>query len=91
MEGFSGIEEYSSEDIASWLSASEDEVDIVGEDTLDESAEEDYSGGHLPSVPLSPPVECTGFSRASWVNLEVVLLNDGGIAVAEGICHNTNP
>ena len=91
MEGFSGIEEYSSEDIASWLSASEDEVDIVGEDTLDESAEEDYSGGHLPSVPLSPPVECTGLSRASWVNLEVVLLNDVGVAVAEGICRNTNP
>jgi len=91
MEGFSGREDYSSEDIASWLSASEDEVDIVGEDYLDVSAEEDIAGGAPPSVPVCPIVECTGLSRASWVNLDVVLLNDNGVAVAEGICRNTNP
>ena len=25
------------------------------------------------------------------MNLDVVLLNDNGVAVAEGICHNTHP
>ena len=42
-------------------------------------------------MPLCPIVECAGLSRAKWVNLDVMLLNDSGVAVAEGICCNTYP
>ena len=91
MEGYTGSGNSSSEDMATWLSASEDEMDIVGEATLDESADEDLSGLPSPSVPDPPIVECAGLSRPEWVNLDVVLLNDAGVVVAEGICRNTHP
>ena len=39
----------------------------------------------------APIVGCMGLSRALWVNLEVVLVNDNGVVVAEGICCNTHP
>jgi hypothetical protein len=77
--------------MATWLSTSEDELDIVGEATMDDSAEEDHLGLPSPSVPFCPIVGCAWLSRASWVNLEVVLVNDRGVVVAEGICHNTHP
>ena len=32
-----------------------------------------------------------GLSRAEWVNVDVVLVNDSGVVVAEGICRNTHP
>jgi hypothetical protein len=91
MNGFSERGDWSSEDMATSPSASEDEIDIVGEDTLADSADEDHLDIPSPSVPQCPIAECTGLSRASWVNLEVVLLNDSGVAVAEGICRNTHP
>ena len=47
------------------------------------STDEDHLDLPSPSVPHCPIVECTGLSRASWVNLEVVLLNDSGVVVAE--------
>ena len=91
MEGYSGAGDCSSEDMVSWLSTSEDDLDIVGEDTMYDSTDEAPLEASSPSVPLCPIVECTGLSRASWVNLDVVLHNDNGVAVAEGICRNTNP
>ena len=91
MEGFCGRGYCSSEDIVTRLSASEDELDIVGEATMDDIAEEDHLGLPALSVPFSPIVECAGLSRASWVNLEVILINDNGVVVAEGICRNTHP
>ena len=42
MEGCSGKEDCSSEDMATWLFASEDELDIVGEATMDDIAREDH-------------------------------------------------
>ena len=49
MEGFSEIGDLSSEDIETWVSACDDEVDIVGEDTIDDSALENHFRGPLPS------------------------------------------
>ena len=91
MEGYSGNGDYSSEDMTNWLSPSEDELDIVGEAIMEDSTDDDGLDIPSPSVPLSPIVECAGLPRASWVNVDVVLLNDSGVAVAEGICRNTNP
>ena len=45
MEGFSGRRDCPSKNIATWLSASKDELDIVGEATMDDSTEEDHLGG----------------------------------------------
>ena len=91
MDGYRGTGYSSSEDMATWPSASDDELDIVGEATMDESADEDDLDLPLPTIPHSPTVECVGLSRAEWINLDVVLLNDNGVAVAEGICRNTHP
>ena len=91
MEGLREIGGWSSEDMATWPSAPDDEVDIVGEATMDESGHEDHLDLPSPSVPHCPIVECTGLSRAAWVNLDVVLVNDSGLPVAEGICRNTHP
>jgi hypothetical protein len=91
MDGYSGGGYTSSEDMATWPSASEDELDIVGEATMDESGDDDHVDLPSPSTPLRPRVECAGLSRASWVNKDVLLLNDSGVVVAEGICRNTHP
>ena len=77
--------------MANWPSASEDELDIVGEATMDESSDEEHLDTPLHSVPDCPIIKCAGLSRASWVNLDVLLLNDSGVAMAEGICRNTHP
>jgi hypothetical protein len=87
MDGYSGGGYTSSEDMATWPSASEDELDIVGEATMDD----DHVDLPSPSTPHRPSVECAGLSRASWVNKDVLLLNDSGVVVAEGICRNTHP
>src|SRR6202048_169914 len=91
MDGFSERGDWSSEDMATWPSASEDDLDIVGEASMDGSADEDHLDVPSPSVPQCTIVECMGLSRASWVNLEVALLNESGVVVAEGICRNTHP
>jgi hypothetical protein len=39
-DGYSGRKYLSSEDLATWPSASEDKLDIVGEAIMDESADE---------------------------------------------------
>ncbi len=44
----------------------------------------------LPYVPLCPIVDCTRLSRASWVYMEVVFLNDSILAVVEGIFCDTH-
>ena len=90
MDGFSERGDWSSEDMATWPSTYEDELDIVEEATMDDSADEDHLDLPTPSVLHCPIVECMGLSRASWVNLEVVFLNDIGVVVAEGICRNTH-
>jgi hypothetical protein len=91
MDGYTGGGYSSLEDMGTWPSASEDELDIVGEATMDESSDEEVLDIPAPSVPHRPIVECVGLSRAAWVNLDVVLLNDSGVPVAEGICRNTHP
>ena len=91
MKGFREIEGWSSEDMANWPCASEDEVDIVGEATMDESAHEDHLHLLSPYVPYCPIVECMGLSRAAWVNLDVVLVDNNGVLVVEGIFRNTHP
>ena len=45
IEWFSRREDYSSDDIVTWLSRSEDKLDIVDEATLDENTHEDHLGG----------------------------------------------
>ena len=91
MEGYCGAGDCSSEDMASWLSTFKDELDFVGKATMYDSLDEDYLEAPSTSVPLCPISQSTGFSMACWVNLNVVLHNDSGVAVAEGICHNTHP
>ena len=91
MEGFIGWGDFSSRNMGTWLSAFEDELDIVGEATMDDNVDEDHLGDPLAFVPFCPIVECAGLLRASWVNLEVILVNDSGVAMAEGICCNTHP
>jgi hypothetical protein len=91
MDGHSGGGCSSSEDMATWPSASEDELDIVGEAIMVESVDGKHVDLPASSAPHSPIVECAGLSRASWMNLDVLLLNDSGVVVAEGICRNTHP
>ena len=91
MEGVGGRGDSFSEDMGTYQSSSGDELDIVGEYSFDESADEGHMGSPSPSAPFCPIVECAGLSRASWVNLDVVLVNDSGVAVAEGICRYTHP
>src|SRR5450631_355085 len=91
MEGVGGRGDSFSEDMGTYQSSSGDELDIVGEYSFDESADEGHMGSPSTSAPFCPIVECGGLSRASWVNLDVVLVNDNGVAVAEGICRNTHP
>jgi hypothetical protein len=89
MDGCSGGGYTSSEDMATWPSASEDELDIVGEVSVDESVDDDHVDLASPCIPHCPLVECTCLSRALWVNLDVILLNDSGIVVAEDIHPST--
>jgi hypothetical protein len=91
MDGHSEGGYSSSEDMAIWPSSSEDDLDIVGEAIMDESVDGEHVDLPAPSAPHSPIVECAGLSRASWVNSDVLLLNDTGVVVAEGICRNTHP
>jgi hypothetical protein len=76
--------------MATWPSPSEDELDIVGEATMDESVDNDHVDLPSPSAPHYPIVECAGLSRASWVDLDVLLLNGSGVYVVEDICRNTH-
>ena len=91
MYGYSGRGYLSYEDMASWPSAFEDELDIVGEATMDDNTDEDYLDLPSPSVPHCPNIECAWLSRASWVNWKWYFLMTCGVGVAEGICHNNHP
>ena len=91
MDGYSGEGYSSCEDMATWLSASEDELDFVGEPTMDESVDDDHVDLRSPPASHGPIAECANLSRVSWVNLDVMLLNDNGVVVAEGICRNSHP
>ena len=91
MEGFSGKKDCSSEDMAIWLFASQDELDIVGEATMDGIAKKDHMGLPSSPIPFYPIVKLAGFSKASWINLDVIFVNNNGVAVAEGICCNIHP
>jgi hypothetical protein len=91
MDGYTDRGYSSFEDMGTSPSASEDELDIVGEAIMDGSSDEEQLAIPTPSVPHTPIVECAGLSRASWVNEDVSLLNESGVVVAEGICRNTHP
>ena len=45
-----------------------------------------HSGVDDDDIPL-----CAGYGREKWVGLDVVLLNDLGVPVANGICRNSDP
>ena len=53
-------------DVATWPSASEDDLDIVREASMDGSVHEDHLDLPSPSVLHCFIVECTRLSRASW-------------------------
>ena len=54
--------------MATWPSASEDDLDIVREASMDGSVHEGVSLDlPSPSVLQCPIVECTRLSRASWI------------------------
>ena len=91
MDVVHGDVDWSSRERGTVLSSSDDEVDIVGEGDIDDVRECPHVGTPLPSAHEDPIVECGGLSRLEWVDLEVVLLNESGIPVAEGICRNTHP
>jgi hypothetical protein len=55
-----------------------------------ESSEEQDQSQHPVEVNVAIPL-CAGFGREQWVGLDVVLLNDAGVPVANGICRNSNP
>lgn len=52
--------------------------------------EEPHLGFLVLSIYVVPFVDCVGFSRLDWGDLVVVLLNDTGIPIVEGVCHNTH-
>ena len=54
-------------------------------------AKEEHLKNPLLSILMEPIVQCSGLLRLHWINLEVVLLNDNGVVVIEGVCCNTHP
>jgi len=91
MERFSGIGDSYFKNMGTARFAPRDELDIVEEATVHDSANEYHLGGPSPSIPFCPIIECVGLLRASWMNLKVVLVDDSRITMAEGICRNTYP
>ena len=59
--------------------SSSDESFAVQEQSL-------HLGDYDDDIPL-----CAGFGREEWVGLDVLLLNEAGVPVADGICRNSNP
>lgn len=82
---------WSSRDMMDMASYSSDGFDIIGEGKIDDAEEEPHLETLLPFVHMEPIVECSGLSKLKWVTLEVVLLNESGVPVVEGVCHNTHP
>ena len=62
MEGVGGRGDSFSEDMCNTHSSSGDDLDIVGEDSFDDSADEGHLGSPSPSAPVCPIVECAGLS-----------------------------
>ena len=88
MEGGNGGVDWSSEEMGDTFSHSEDDAGIVGEGEIDNGGVHEHLG--IP-VDVEPIADCSGLSRLEWVNLEVVLCNESGMPVAEGVCRNTHP
>jgi hypothetical protein len=65
MDGYTDRGYSSFEDMGICPSASEDELDIVGEAIMDKSSDEEQLAIPTPSVTHSPIVECARLSRAS--------------------------
>ena len=78
---------------SSFLAGSVDETNVDGASQYTSSYESfklhkqslHIGEGH-DDIPL-----CAGFGREQWVGLYVVLLNDVGVPVADGICRNSDP
>lgn len=51
------------EDKGGWPSPFVDELNIVGEVTIDDNVEEQHVGSLPPSIPVYPIVKCYGLSR----------------------------
>lgn len=78
------------EEEGSRLSLFEDDLDIVGEGEIDDGEKDEHVGSLLPSILVEPIVEYFGFSRLDLMNLDVVLFNESGVHVVEGICCNSH-
>lgn len=66
--------------VCSWFA---DELDIVEEGEIDDGKDEEHVENPLPSASMEPIVQCSGFLRLDWLNLEVVILNDNKVPIAE--------
>ena len=60
--------------------------DTSSDESLEVHVQNLHSGHDEDDIPL-----CAGFGREEWVGLDVVLLNEFGVPVADGICRNSNP
>jgi hypothetical protein len=57
--------------------------------SLSESSSEEEEGRHGPQETANVP-QCEGIPRRLWSTKVVVLHNETGLPVAEGICHSVN-
>ena len=63
-----------------------DFVDTSSHESLEVPEQSLHSKDDHDDIPL-----CAGFGREQWVGLDVVLFNEGGVPVADGICRNSDP
>ena len=61
-------------------------VDASFHESLEVHEQSLHSGHDHNDIPL-----CVGFGREQWVGLDVVLLNELGVPVANDICRNSDP
>ena len=64
----------------------EEFVDTSSHESLEVHEQSLHSRDDHDDIPL-----CAGFRREQWVGLDVVLLNDLGVPVVDGICRNSDP
>lgn len=64
---------------------------LLGRVQFNDCEAEGHVGSPLPSILVEPIGNSSGLSRLEWVNLEMVLLNDSGDPVVEGIYRSTHP
>ena len=61
-------------------------VDTSSNESFEVHKQSHHSRDNHNGIPL-----CADFGREHWVGLDVVLLNDLGVPMANGICRNSDP